>query len=185
MVANKQADKSGATAEQGKRGFRIKKGTSNHTKFTERGEQARNSFVYKNRDSIQASVSGIRQPDRASLYTALLDGLSYAAIKNLSDALLESPLVIGNLLGIPSTTLKRREKAGRFTEAESDRLLRFARILDLATAMTLGDSDAALIWLKTPADLFGGETPLQHARTEFGTSEVEDLIGRIRHGVYS
>ena len=34
-------------------------------------------------------------------------------------------------------------------------------------------------------DIFGGETPMQHAKTEKGAREVEDLIGRIRNGVFS
>ncbi len=48
-----------------------------------------------------------------------------------------------------------------------------------------GDEDAALRWLKTPLPILGGESPLAHARTEAGGREVELLMGRIEHGVYS
>jgi uncharacterized protein (DUF2384 family) len=48
-----------------------------------------------------------------------------------------------------------------------------------------GDEEAARRWLKSPAYLFRGETPLEHAKTEYGAREVETLIGRIRHGILS
>jgi uncharacterized protein (DUF2384 family) len=46
-----------------------------------------------------------------------------------------------------------------------------------------GDKEAARGWLKTPAYAFKGETPLERARTEYGADQVEQLIGRIRHGI--
>jgi uncharacterized protein (DUF2384 family) len=48
-----------------------------------------------------------------------------------------------------------------------------------------GDGEAAQQWLKSPAHAFKGETPLEHAQTEYGAREVENLIGRTRHGIPS
>lgn len=60
-----------------------------------------------------------------------------------------------------------------------------AALLQQASDMMQQDSDRAKIWFETKMDIFGGETPMQHAKTEKGAREVEDLIGRIRNGVFS
>jgi len=58
-------------------------------------------------------------------------------------------------------------------------------LLQQASDMMQQDSNRAKIWFETKMDIFGGETPMQHAKTEKGAREVEDLIGRIRNGVFS
>ena len=40
-------------------------------------------------------------------------------------------------------------------------------------------------WLSSPQRALGGSTPLSLARTEVGAGLVEDLIGRLEHGVFS
>jgi putative toxin-antitoxin system antitoxin component (TIGR02293 family) len=42
-----------------------------------------------------------------------------------------------------------------------------------------------LHWLNSPNHGLGGRTPLQMAQTEAGSREVENLIGRLEHGVFS
>lgn len=58
-------------------------------------------------------------------------------------------------------------------------------LLQQASDMMQHDSDRVNIWFETKMDIFGGETPMQHAKTEKGAREVKDLIGRIRNGVFS
>jgi putative toxin-antitoxin system antitoxin component (TIGR02293 family) len=64
-------------------------------------------------------------------------------------------------------------------------VLRFARLFRLATELYDGDEEAARAWLSKPARALDGETPLEHAETEAGAREVENLIGRLEHGVYT
>jgi putative toxin-antitoxin system antitoxin component (TIGR02293 family) len=64
-------------------------------------------------------------------------------------------------------------------------LVRFARLFRLATELYDGDEEAAREWLRKPAPALDGETPLDHADTEAGAREVEVLIGRLEHGVYT
>ncbi|MDQ8195129.1 DUF2384 domain-containing protein [Coraliomargarita sp. SDUM461004] len=87
-------------------------------------------------------------------------------------------------LGISRSTLVRRRKGRRLDPQESDRLLRYARLYARAKS-TLGDEAAAQQWLKAPARALGYESPLQFAETEAGAREVENLLGRIEHGVFS
>jgi putative toxin-antitoxin system antitoxin component (TIGR02293 family) len=48
-----------------------------------------------------------------------------------------------------------------------------------------GDRDAAVEWLTTPQTALGDRVPLDLARTEIGAREVERLVGRLDHGVFS
>ena len=112
------------------------------------------------------------------------EGLPYSMLEELTVAIGGSQKELARVVGIPATTLGRRKRAGRLTPAESDRLVRIARLTDLVLALMRGDPAAARRWLNTPQDIFGDETPLHRASTETGGREVEQLIGRLRHGVF-
>ena len=87
-------------------------------------------------------------------------------------------------LCISRSTLQRRKAAGRLSPDESDKVLRFARLLEHATDV-FGDVDKARAWLKHPQYGLGGAVPLDYAETEIGAREVDNLLGRIDYGVYS
>ncbi len=87
-------------------------------------------------------------------------------------------------LSISRSTLLRRRKAGHLDMLESDRLLRYARLFGRA-AEVLGSEEAARGWLRTPARALAYATPLTFSETEVGAREVEHLLGRIEHGVFS
>jgi putative toxin-antitoxin system antitoxin component (TIGR02293 family) len=48
-----------------------------------------------------------------------------------------------------------------------------------------GDANAARQWLTAPQPALGGSTPGDYAATELGAREVENLIGRLEHGIPS
>jgi putative toxin-antitoxin system antitoxin component (TIGR02293 family) len=85
-------------------------------------------------------------------------------------------------LGLSRANIDRRKAAGRLTKDESDKIVRFARLLGHA-AHLFGSLDEARRWLKVPQKDLGGAVPLDHARTEAGAREVENLLGRIAQGV--
>jgi putative toxin-antitoxin system antitoxin component (TIGR02293 family) len=43
----------------------------------------------------------------------------------------------------------------------------------------------ARLWFTSPKIALGGKTPLEYADTELGAREVEDLLSRLEHGVFS
>jgi putative toxin-antitoxin system antitoxin component (TIGR02293 family) len=87
-------------------------------------------------------------------------------------------------LGFSRATLHRRKASGRLTSDESDKVVRYARLLGQA-ARTFDGAEEARQWLKTPQRGLGGAVPLDYAQTEAGAREVEKLLGRIDYGVYS
>lgn len=61
----------------------------------------------------------------------------------------------------------------------------YERVFDRALKLFEGDSRAAERWLSSPRRALGGAVPSELARTESGVREVEALIGRLEHGVFS
>ena len=92
---------------------------------------------------------------------------------------------VADLIAIPRRTLARRRIAGRLTSQESDRLLRAARIYGRALELFEGNRDAATTWLTSPNGALAGVSPIELAHTEIGAKEVDHLIGRIEHGIFS
>ncbi|MEM8561048.1 MAG: antitoxin Xre/MbcA/ParS toxin-binding domain-containing protein [Pseudomonadota bacterium] len=136
--------------------------------------------------SSPAWFLGIREVDSARLTQLVADGLSFEAAAQLADNLdIPASELTSDYVHIPKQTLSRRRATGKFTTDESDRLVRYARILKHATDMMEGDQAAANRWLKTPQTLLEQCTPMEYARTESGAAEVQQLIGRIEAGVYS
>lgn len=92
---------------------------------------------------------------------------------------------LASIIGIPERTLARRKASGKLTPEESERLLRISAVFEDAVNLFEGDVSAAVNWLTTPRKALGDRPPLSYARTEPGAREVENLIGRLEHGIFS
>ena len=112
-------------------------------------------------------------------------GLPFATLKTFATVTGWPLTQIASALGIPERTLARRRAAGRLAPDESERLFRLSRIFERAVDLFEGDSSAATAWLSTPRQALSDQAPLAYARTELGAREVENLIGRLEHGVFS
>lgn len=88
------------------------------------------------------------------------------------------------LLRLPQRTIARRKKEQRLRADESDRLLRLARVVAQA-AQTLGSEEKAVKWLRRPNRALGNQVPLQLLDNDIGALQVEEVLGRIAHGVVS
>lgn len=134
---------------------------------------------------VVAKVTGVTSGNRAEMLKSIKKGLRFQVISELENELQASQKELSRFLTIPQSTLNRRKKEGFLHPDESDRVVRLARLKDATLALMQGDESAAIAWLRTPLDIFGGETPLEYSSTELGARDVEDLIGRLRHGVFS
>jgi putative toxin-antitoxin system antitoxin component (TIGR02293 family) len=111
-------------------------------------------------------------------------GLRFSELKTLQDTLDLPFEKLAAKLCISRSTLQRRKAAGRLSPDESDKVVRYSRLVRQAAAF-FGDIEKARAWLKHPQYGLGGAVPLDYAGTEAGAREVEDLLGRMEHGVYS
>jgi putative toxin-antitoxin system antitoxin component (TIGR02293 family) len=111
-------------------------------------------------------------------------GLRFSELETLQNSIDLPFEQLAAKLSISRSTLQRRKAAGRLSPDESDKVIRFSRLLHQA-ADFFGDIEKARAWLKHPQYGLGGAVPLDYATTEAGAREVENLLGRMEYGVYS
>jgi putative toxin-antitoxin system antitoxin component (TIGR02293 family) len=83
---------------------------------------------------------------------------------------------------ISLSTFKRRRQRGRLEPVESDRFVRLVGLYAMAEAV-FGEAGLAARWMVEPNRSLAGAAPEAYAMTDAGAREVEDLLGRIAHGI--
>ena len=92
---------------------------------------------------------------------------------------------LARLIHIPPRTYARRVAAkGRLKVPEGERAVRLIRLFEQAKRV-FGTEERTRHWFNSPILALGRKTPLEFAQTEPGAREVENVIGRIEHGVFS
>ena len=118
------------------------------------------------------------------LIPLLREGLPFSALEKLMEAFSLSRDEIANVLDLPVRTLSRRKQSQRLAAAESDRLYRLSRILAHAENV-LGSRPKATQWLHRPNRALNGAAPLGLLDTDIGSHQVDDVLGRLEHGMFS
>jgi putative toxin-antitoxin system antitoxin component (TIGR02293 family) len=123
-------------------------------------------------------------PNATELRDRVRTGLPYQSLESVRERLNLSLPEAAIVLHVPLRTLARRRHARRLDADESDRLYRLARIAAQAVAV-LGTEEKAATWLRRPNRALNGEVPLGLLDTDLGARQIEDVLGRIEHGVVS
>lgn len=131
-----------------------------------------------------AFIARLRETNREELIRLIKGGLPIASFNRLRSDLDIPFTALARVANIALRTLARRKKEGKFSANESERVLRFALLFEKAVDV-LGNAETARQWMKTPKKALGGKLPLDYADTEPGAREVEELLGRIEHGIFS
>lgn len=118
------------------------------------------------------------------LVTSIRAGLPARIITILADTLTMPQVDVAKRLGIPPRTLTRRLSRARLSLDESDRAVRMARIIAIATEI-LGTNEKAAAWLRTPNRALGGKLPIDEIGTDPGYRSVEEVLYAIAYGMYS
>ncbi len=140
--------------------------------------------------AIAAVLGGSETLTRTVEYPAELtlltrEGLPVDSLLCLARELQIDRKSLARIVGLSERTLNRRiSRKERLTAAESDRVVRLARVVATATD-TLGTAEKASLWLQTPNRALDGAIPLELLDTDTGTGSVETILGRIAYGIYS
>jgi putative toxin-antitoxin system antitoxin component (TIGR02293 family) len=121
---------------------------------------------------------------RIDLLAEVERGLPIKAYVALVKTLALTPAEEDRLLQVSLRTRIRWKLRTRLDPAASDRLVRIARILALATEV-LENRAHAIAWLREPSDILRGRTPLQAISSDFGAEKVTNLLNQMEYGVYS
>ena len=127
-------------------------------------------------------VGNVKSP--GDIIQAVKKGFRVRSLDQLQSELNISSELLRKAVKISPSTLRRRRASGRLEPDESERVYRLGKIFHLASQV-LGSDSLASQWMKLPEEAFGGATPLEYADTGIGAQEVERLLRRTAHGVYS
>ena len=123
-------------------------------------------------------------PTSTELRARIKKGLPYRSLESVRERLRLTVPEAATVLHMPARTLARRRQARRLDPDESDRLYRIARVAGQAVAV-FGAEDKAATWLRRPNRALNGELPIRLLDTDVGARQVEDILGRIEHGIIS
>ena len=109
-------------------------------------------------------------------------GIESVVIERLAEAGLE-PKYRQRI--IPERTFQRRQKAGeRLTPEESERALRYARVVAEADRV-FGEHEKGMRWLHSPMKQLENQSPLDVLDTDIGARLVEEILGQIDEGFFA
>ena len=117
------------------------------------------------------------------LLERIRSGLPHVALVNVANLLgLSVDALIQRLDLSPRTMARRHATTVVLNPVESESVVRAARLYQL-TMQVLGSHDKAKMWLGRESRALGGRVPLSFLDTSYGTRLVEDVLGRLDHGV--
>ena len=113
---------------------------------------------------------------------AIRAGLPVAAVESVVREGTLRPSELYALV-VPRRTLAHRKRKGRpLTADQSDRLTRVVRVAARAEE-AIGNVEKARRWLRKPNRGLRGRTPLELLENDVGIRIVEQILGRIEHGL--
>ena len=130
-----------------------------------------------------ASVfKGESMPTSSELRERIKNGLPFRSLESVRERLRLSVPEAAAVLHMPTRTMARRRQSRKLDPVESDRLYRIARVAAYAVSV-FADEDKATTWLQRPNRSLKGELPIRLLDTDVGARQVEDILGRIEHGI--
>lgn len=87
------------------------------------------------------------------------------------------------IFGISQKTLQRRKEKGHLEFGESVTIFMAAELFQKAISV-FGGEDEAVKWFKEPNRALKDNRPIDLLKDDIGRKLVEDILGRIEHGIY-
>jgi putative toxin-antitoxin system antitoxin component (TIGR02293 family) len=130
------------------------------------------------------TLSDLNELPQSGLIEAITHGLPATLAREFAQQLEVALEEVAGLLRLNPPTFQRRLGEGWLSLGESKRLWELSRLYYRAVDV-LESEPAAVHWFKNPIQALEWATPLAYARTAVGLRELENILGRIEHGVYS
>ena len=114
---------------------------------------------------------------------AVKEGLDIVWFDRLAELFGAAAGEFAEVVGIDPRTLTRRRNEGKLTTRESSSLYHLL-VLYVHALDVLGGPEAVRNWLHAPEADFADMKPFELLDTAPGIQEVDQLLGRIEHGVF-
>jgi len=122
----------------------------------------------------------VRSPE--DLAQRVREGLPFSALSAVVQQYGISRDVVCEILHLSRRNFLRRKQQNRLSPDESDRLYRLARVLAHANRV-FEDPEQSADWIQTPNAALGKQQPLTLLDTDIGVQQVDQVLGRIEHGI--
>jgi putative toxin-antitoxin system antitoxin component (TIGR02293 family) len=123
---------------------------------------------------------GVRSPEE--LAERVRAGLPFATLSAVMAQYDLARDVVCTILRLSRRNYLRRKEQGRLSPDESDRLYRLARVLAHADRVFEDPAESG-DWIRTPNEALGKQQPLALLDTDIGVQRVDQVLGRIEHGI--
>ena len=123
---------------------------------------------------------GVRSADE--LAARVRAGLPFVTLAAVMERYEISRDTACGILNLSRRNFLRRKEQGRLSPDESDRLYRLARVLAHANRV-FEDPEESADWIRTPNAALGKQQPLTLLDTDIGVQQVDQVLGRIEHGI--
>jgi putative toxin-antitoxin system antitoxin component (TIGR02293 family) len=128
--------------------------------------------------------AGMRPANGVEFALALRAGLQFSTAVQLARHTGIPLNRIFAAVNLSPRTMERRRLQKRMTADESQKIARFARVVALGDEV-LADPQVTSQWLRRANRALGGIAPIDLLDTDDGAREVEAVLMRLEHGVYS
>jgi len=122
----------------------------------------------------------VRSPE--DLTERLRKGLPFAALTAVMEQYGISRDALCTILHLSARNFLRRKEQRRLSPDESDRLYRLARVIAHANRV-FEDPQESADWIQSPNTALGKQQPLTLLDTDIGVQQVDQVLGRIEHGI--
>jgi len=122
----------------------------------------------------------VRSPE--DLAERVRKGLPFAALLAVMGQYGISRDALCTILRLSARNFLRRRQQKHLSSDESDRLYRLARVIAHANRV-FEDTDESADWIHAPNTSLGKQQPLTLLDTDIGVQQVDQVLGRIEHGI--
>jgi putative toxin-antitoxin system antitoxin component (TIGR02293 family) len=122
----------------------------------------------------------VRSPE--DLAELVRKGLPFAALLAVMEQYGISRDVLCTILHLSPRNFLRRKEQRRLSPDESDRLYRLARVIAHANRV-FEDPEESAAWIQSSNAALGKQQPLNLLDTDIGVQQVDQVLGRIEHGI--
>lgn len=137
------------------------------------------------RHMASTAVEALPLKNDLRLSQRVQEGIPVDALLDLAERLGLDRGILADVVRIPRRTLDRRVSKGKaLAFDEGERTVRLIRLFERAVEVFANEKEA-VAWFNEESALLGGATPLRLCSTEAGARAVEQLLGRLEHGIFS
>ncbi len=122
----------------------------------------------------------VRSPE--DLVERVRKGLPFAALLAVMEQYGISRDALCSILHLSARNFLRRKEQKRLSPDESDRLYRLARVIAHANRVFESPEESA-DWIRSPNAALSKQQPVDLLDTDLGVQQVDQVLGRIEHGI--